>query len=119
MLETMLALLRKQSYKCFDETVSGRKLKSRSYKGTKPIDVKKIVGSVDRCQRDKTLSVDKQSDRYRIIKELMENLSYMPPIKVYHIDGEYYVVDGHHRVVASKEIGKDFLDAEIIEYKFH
>lgn len=116
---TMLGLKPKQKYKCFDDEVGGRKLKSSSYKGTRPIDVNKIVGSVNRCQRDNSISVDKKSQRYQGIKESMQNLSHMPPIKVYDLDDEYYIVDGHHRVEASKEIGKDFLDAEIIEYKYH
>lgn len=118
-MPSVFGLFKKQRYKCFDEVVEGRKLKSRSYKGTKPIDVNKIVGSVGRCQRDNTISVDKESHRYRGIKECLEKMDHMPAIQVYNVDEEYYIVDGHHRVEASKEIGKDFLDAEVIEYVYH
>lgn len=116
---SVLGLFKKQRYKCFDEVVEGRKLKSRSYKGTKPIDVNKIVGSVDRCLRDNTISVDKDSQRYRGIRDALEKMTCLPAIQVYNVDEEYFIVDGHHRVEASKEIGKDFLDAEVIEYKYH
>lgn len=116
---SVLGLKSKQKYKSFDDEVDGRKLKSSSYKGTRPIDVKKIVGSVNRCRTDNSISVDKNSQRYKGIKDSMESLAHMPPIKVYILDNEYYIVDGHHRVEASKEIGKDFLDAEIIEYNYH
>ncbi len=115
----LASLFRKPRYKCFSEEVDGRRLKSRSYGGTKPIDVNKIVGSVSRCQRDNTLSINKSSERYQVVKKLLEDLAHMPPIKVYRVNEEYYIVDGHHRVEASKEIGKDFLDAEVIEYRYH
>jgi len=48
-----LSLFRKQRYKSFSEEVNGRKLISRSYKGTRPIDVNKVVGSVGRCRMAK------------------------------------------------------------------
>lgn len=115
----VFGMFKKQRYKCFDEVVEGRKLKSRSYKGTKPIDVNKIVGSVDRCQRDNTIFVDKDSHRYKGIKKALQDMECLPAIQVYNIDEEYFIVDGHHRVEASKEIGKDFLDAEVIEYRYH
>ena len=119
MLNNVFALFKKPKYKCFDEVVEGRRLKSRSYKGTKPIDVNKIVGSVGRCQRDNTISVDKESYRYKGIKDALEKMDCLPAIQVYDVDQEYFILDGHHRVEASKEIGKDFLDAEIIEFKYH
>lgn len=115
----VFTLFKKPTYKCFDDEVDGRRLMSRSYKGTKTIDVNKIVGSVGRCQRDNTISVDKTSERYKRIKDALENLNCLPIIQVYDLDHEYYIVDGHHRVEASKEIGKEFLDAEIIEFKYH
>lgn len=116
---SVFSVFRKPRYKCFDEVVDGKKLKSRSYKGTMPINVNDIVGSVGRCNRNKTISVDKESHRYRKIKDCLENLNHMPAIKVYNVDHDYFIVDGHHRVEASKEIGKEFLDAEVIEFKYH
>src|SRR5690554_3647447 len=115
----VFTLFRKPRYKSFSDEVSGRRLISRSYKGTKAIDVNRIVGSVGRCQQDHTISVDKGSQRYKNVKNALENLKNLPAIQVYDLDNEYYIVDGHHRVEASKEIGKDFLDAEIIEFKYH
>ncbi|MFW6022336.1 MAG: ParB N-terminal domain-containing protein [Halanaerobiaceae bacterium] len=116
---SVFSLFKKETYKCFGDEVEGKKLKYRTYKGTKPIDVTKIVGSVGRCQRDNFLSVDKESHRYKNIKDALEKMKNLPAIQVYDVDEEYYIVDGHHRVEASKEIGKDFLDAEVIEYRYH
>ncbi|HHU91776.1 MAG TPA: ParB N-terminal domain-containing protein [Halanaerobiaceae bacterium] len=114
-----LSLFRKPRYKSFSEEVNGRKLISRSYKGTRPIDVNKVVGSVGRCQNGQKECIDKHSQRYQNIKKALQNLQVLPAIKVYVLDNEYYIVDGHHRVEASKEVGVEFLDAEIIEFKYH
>lgn len=112
-------LFGKPRYKSFDEEVVGRKLKSSSYRGTMPIDVNKIVGSVNRCQQNNTILINKNSQRYKGIKESMERMYLIPPIKVYNVEDEYYILDGHHRVEAGKEVGRAFLDAEVVEYKYH
>ncbi|MEJ6951094.1 hypothetical protein [Natronospora cellulosivora (SeqCode)] len=115
----VFSVFKKDRYKSFDDVVCGKKLKSRSYKGTMPINVNDIVGSVGRYQKGDSISIDKESYRYKKIKKLLENLNNVPAIKVYNIDHDYYIVDGHHRVEASKEIGKEYLDAEVIEFKYH
>lgn len=116
---SVFSLFRKPVYKCFDDEVDGRKLISRSYKGIRAIDVNRIVGSVGRCRPDHTISVDKYSERYKRIKKALEEMQCLPAIKVYDLDNEYYILDGHHRVEACKEIGMEFLDAEVIEFKYH
>ena len=32
---------------------------------------------------------------------------------VYELDGQYFVVDGHHRVAIAKQLGMDFIDARV------
>jgi hypothetical protein len=39
----------------------------------------------------------------------------LPPITVYQLGNRYYVVDGHTRVAAAKELGIEFLDADVTE----
>jgi hypothetical protein len=39
----------------------------------------------------------------------------LPPIEVYAWRGEYYVLDGHHRVAAARAVGSDFISAHVIE----
>ncbi len=102
--------------KSFKEEFGRIKLASRSYQGIKTIPTDKIVGTVQRSHKDwKTL---KKTKRYEQIKEAAKNMVIFPPIKVYQIKDEYYIEDGHHRVLAYKEIGKAFIDAEVIKYKF-
>lgn len=39
------------------------------------------------------------------------------PIKVIHHKGVHYVVDGHHRIMAHKLLGKKHIDAKVIHVK--
>jgi hypothetical protein len=39
----------------------------------------------------------------------------LPPILVYKIGDFYFVRDGNHRVSVAKELGQEFIDAEVIE----
>jgi hypothetical protein len=38
----------------------------------------------------------------------------MPPISVYEAGGMHFVIDGHHRVALSRQMGSEFIDAEVI-----
>ena len=40
----------------------------------------------------------------------------LPPVKLYQIKDEYYVLDGNHRVSAAKEFGHDTILADIVEF---
>jgi hypothetical protein len=39
----------------------------------------------------------------------------MPPVKLYQIRNDYYVLDGNHRVSAAKELGQFEINAKVIE----
>ncbi|MFW6009537.1 MAG: ParB N-terminal domain-containing protein, partial [archaeon] len=101
-------------YKSFNEEFEDSKFKSSSYVGIQAIDVNKIVGSVGRSKK-----IDKNSTRYKNIKSAMNSLEHFHAIKVYKVGDEYYIIDGHHRTEAAKELDKHFIDAEVIEYRFH
>jgi len=46
----------------------------------------------------------------------MEKGKPLPAVELYKIDDEYYVLDGHHRIVAARGQGQRFIDAHIVEY---
>jgi hypothetical protein len=39
----------------------------------------------------------------------------LPPISVYRLDGEHFVLDGHHRVSVANALGMASIDAEVTE----
>lgn len=92
--------------------------------GLRPVPVARVVGSVGRWRelatdfRPRRPRWDKIDDeRYRRIETALRRGHPLPPIVAYLLEGEYYVLDGHHRVAAAKALGQVFIDAEVTEYR--
>ncbi|MCX6089490.1 MAG: DUF4032 domain-containing protein [Candidatus Atribacteria bacterium] len=107
----------RQSIKSFGDVSKKMNLTNRAYRGIHPIPVNKIVGSVGRVQDLLPGFKLRQPDaRYYRIRKVMEKGEILPPIIVYQTGDEYYVLDGNHRVAVSRELGTEFIDAEVIEF---
>ncbi len=91
---------------------------SQHYRGTQPVPVDRIIGSLERSEdfdraflptqshsREKWLSVDSAH---------LEGLT-LPPIRLYKVGEAYFVIDGHHRVSVARQKGQLFIDAEVTE----
>jgi hypothetical protein len=90
--------------------------------GIQQIPIDKIVGSIGRYA-DFTegfrFHEDRISAKYEWIKRAMLDGRILPPIKVYQILDNYFVIDGHHRVtVAKSSMGAIEVDAEVIKIDF-
>jgi hypothetical protein len=87
--------------------------------GEQFIPVASIVGSVDGASQlfDRSFRPVGERARARLGSVLvaMRQGEPFPPIEVYAWRGEYYVVDGHHRVAAARAVGSDFISAHVIE----
>lgn len=106
--------------KCFDEERRKQNLLSTVDLGIRPTKIDRIVGSVGRCldfdPKFKFRAKNNTHYRYNSIKRALEGGVILPPVELYKIKDEYYVVDGHHRISAGKEMGQEYVDAQIIEY---
>jgi hypothetical protein len=87
--------------------------------GVRPIRVRRIIGSAGKADK---LGADflplgrgPAQGNYRAILNLMRSGEELPPITVYQLGTRYYVIDGHTRVAAAKELGIEFLDANVTE----
>lgn len=88
-------------------------------RGVQTVKVSQISGSVGRYQ-----DFDEQfrfksavpSERFTSILEAMRCGTALPPVKLYQIKDEYYVLDGNHRVAAAKKLHHDEILATIIEF---
>jgi hypothetical protein len=88
------------------------------YRGTRPVEVAKIVGSVGRYQdfdRSFLPLQDSTAQRWQRIAKARLRDEYIPPIQLYQVGDAYFVRDGNHRVSVARTQGTTYLDAEIIE----
>jgi hypothetical protein len=87
--------------------------------GEQFIPVAKIVGSVDGASQLFDRNFRPVSDRARVrlgrVLIAMRQGKPMPPIDVWAWRGEYYVLDGHHRVAAARALGSDYISAHVVE----
>jgi uncharacterized ParB-like nuclease family protein len=98
-------------------------LEGRSFGGVREIPVDKIVGSV--APDGKAADFDpgflpvnrRMRERWTRIYLAMVEGDELPPIDVYKVDGNYYVIDGHHRVSVARNLGRPMINARVIEIK--
>jgi nucleotide-binding universal stress UspA family protein len=109
--------------RCFGEDAERAGMLTQRNLGIRSIEVARIVGSVDRCTE---LGMDfrpparrrrkHDEDRFRRVRNAINQNAAMPAIDVYKLGFGYYVLDGHHRVAAALENGQVEIDANVVEY---
>ena len=85
------------------------------YLGMREIPTDAIVGSVDRSvDFDRFFRTRRRELKRRLdaLREAFRDRP-MPPISVYQAGGLYFVADGHHRVALARELGAEYMDAEV------
>ena len=88
-------------------------------RGTQRVLLEQIVGSVGRYQDFDSRFRPKHhlaSERYEGIKQALCAGRRLPPVKLYQIKNEFYVLDGNHRIAAAKELGHSDIEAHILEF---
>ena len=86
-------------------------------RGVCSVPLKQIVGSVGKCLDFDSEFKPKSHvplDRVISIKRAMLKGKSLPPVLLYKINDEYYVMDGNHRVAAAKELSFN-IKAKIVE----
>ncbi|MBF0112960.1 MAG: Lrp/AsnC ligand binding domain-containing protein [Desulfamplus sp.] len=103
----------------FENTQQKERAFDSRERGVQTVKLSQISGSVGRYQ-----DFDEQfrfksgapSERFTSILEAMRCGVALPPVKLYQIKDEYYVLDGNHRVAAAKKLHHDEILATIIEF---
>ena len=110
-----------QSLLPLDEVSRRLRVFEQRYGGIRPIPVAKIVGTISRggdFDRDFLPRRSEIEQRWRQVEQTYSEGDF-PPISVYELDGSYFVVDGHHRDAVAKQLGTEFIDAEITHLRSH
>lgn len=88
-------------------------------RGTCSVPLDQIVGSVGRYHDFDSqfkLKSHVPPDRLISVKQAMRDGKSLPPVKLYKIKDEYYVLDGNHRIAAAKAFGRCEIMADIVEF---
>lgn len=105
--------------KCFSDCQKDEEAFDSRDRGLRTVPLDRIVGSVGRYQDfDDRFRLKQRvpSERLQRVKEAMRLGKPLPPVKLYQIKDEYYVLDGNHRIAAAKEMGHDDILATIVEF---
>ena len=102
----------------FEEVRTRLHLNQKLYRGVQEIKLERIRGSVGRC-RDFTSTFLPRSGHLcqrwqRVRTGIM--LHGMPPIEVYQVGDDYFVVDGNHRVSIARQEGWKTIEAYVYEF---
>ena len=105
--------------KCFRENQECEGAFDHIDRGICSVPLSQIVGSVGRYHDFDSqfkLKDHVPPDRLISIKKAMREGKSLPPVKLYQIKDEYYVLDGNHRISAAKEFGRSEIMARIVEF---
>jgi hypothetical protein len=86
--------------------------------GVQTIALEQITGSVGKYSDfDSRFRPKKHvsGKRFKQIKRIMREGGALPPVNLYQIRNDYFVLDGNHRVSAAKELGWTEIQAKVVE----
>jgi hypothetical protein len=112
---------KKNELKDFGSEVRRGRLLRRYQRGLVLAPVEKVVGSVNKSAsmnrrfRYKSGKVDARLRRLRQINKW--GMCALPPVELYQLGDEYYVVDGHHRMALALENDQPEVDAYVTVYE--
>lgn len=94
-------------------------LVSRVKRGRQEIRLEQIVGSVGKHElfsRSLLPLCSRLEARWKNIYTLMQSPRGLPPIEVYQVGEDYFILDGHHRASVARYLGNRVIEAWVIEW---
>lgn len=102
------------------EELDKARISSRRYAGIRIVPVDLIRGSENKAQdfdaSFKPLN-SRNRNRWESVAHAQLNGVSLPPVELIQLGEIYFVRDGHHRVSVAKELGMDFIEAEVVVWK--
>jgi hypothetical protein len=102
----------------FEEVVDALGRVEESYVGLQTIELDSILGTVDRARgfdRQFRPTTARVRARWERIANAARRGEPLPPISVYRIGDVHFVRDGHHRVSVARALGRDTIEAYVVE----
>ena len=104
-----------------DSVLEAAGAEGRSFGGVQEIPIDKIVGTAASPAKASDFdpaflpATRRLRDRWTRVYTAMVEGDELPPIDVYRVGEGYYVIDGHHRVSVARSIGRDTINARVID----
>jgi uncharacterized ParB-like nuclease family protein len=102
----------------FDQVRKAEKAYESVKRGVASIPLDKIIGSVGRYtdfDQQFRLQGAGTEERLRSLTTAIQTGKVIPPVSLYQIKDDYYIVDGHHRVTAARNLEQSTIQATILE----
>ena len=102
----------------FEEVVDALGVVGREDAGLQVVPLDAIVGTVDRAadfDRGFRPTSPRLRSRWERIAAAQRRGESLPPISLYRVGDLFFVRDGHHRVSVAKSLGRDDIDAYVVE----
>jgi hypothetical protein len=104
----------------YDEVVAALGYLEESYVGLQTVPLDAILGTVDRAKgfdRQFRPTTARVRARWERIANAVRRGEPMPPISLFKIGEVYFVRDGHHRVSVARALGRNEIDAYVVEVR--
>ncbi|HKW08561.1 MAG TPA: ParB N-terminal domain-containing protein, partial [Candidatus Dormibacteraeota bacterium] len=114
---------RAQRLRSIDPLLRAAGFEGRSFGGVHEIPLDRVIGSA--APDFKSGDFDpgflpinrRMRERWTRIYQAMVEGDELPPIDVYKVDDNYYVIDGHHRVSVARNLGRPTINARVINVR--
>jgi len=102
----------------FDEARREQGAENRRYLGRRTVEVSRVVGSVGRWREfdGGFMPMRASAGRWKRVDLAFRTGRDLPPVVLYRLGEDYYVVDGNHRVSVARFEGVEMIDAEVTEF---
>lgn len=116
----LLAWVRRRcaSLCAFEEARRGLGAENRRRLGRRTVEVGRVVGSVGRWREfdGGFMPTRASAGRWKRVDLAFRMGLDLPPVVLYKLGGDYYVVDGNHRVSVARFEGVEMIEAEVTEF---
>ena len=102
----------------FEEARREQGAENRRYLGRRTVEVGRVVGSVGRWREfdGAFMPTRASAGRWKRVDLAFRTGRDLPPVVLYKLGDDYYVVDGNHRVSVARFEGVEMIDAEVTEF---
>ncbi len=102
----------------FDDARRELGAENRRHLGRRTVEVGRVVGSVGRWREfdARFMPTRASAGRWKRVDLAYRTGRDLPPVSLYKLGDDYYVVDGNHRVSVARFEGVEMIDADVTEF---